>query len=107
MQPAGCSSPARLPCVSVELVRGPHPAWLERWILFEQALTKEAKEWVTVEDDEKEKEVPKVNSQPEVEHVTNFAMLARLHGLEESNLTNWIFEFGGRGGSCACDRRNA
>ena len=27
-------------------------------------------------------------------HVTNLAMLARLHGLEESNLMYWIFEFG-------------
>ena len=26
-------------------------------------------------------------------HVTNLALLARLHGLEESNLTHWIFEF--------------
>ena len=26
-------------------------------------------------------------------HVTNLAMLARLHGLEESNLMCWIFEF--------------
>ena len=26
--------------------------------------------------------------------VTNTAMLARLHGLEESNLMFWIFEFG-------------
>ena len=29
-----------------------------------------------------------------VGHVTNLAMLARLHGLEESNLMYWIFEFG-------------
>ena len=27
-------------------------------------------------------------------HVTNLAVLARLHGLEESNLMYWIFEFG-------------
>ena len=27
-------------------------------------------------------------------HVTNLAMLAGLHGLEESNLMYWIFEFG-------------
>ena len=30
--------------------------------------------------------------------VTNLAMLARLHGLEESNLMFWIFEFGEEGG---------
>ena len=29
-------------------------------------------------------------------HVTNLAMLSRLHCLEESNLTHWIFEFGRR-----------
>ena len=29
--------------------------------------------------------------------VTNLAMLARLHGLEESNLMYWIFEFGEEG----------
>ena len=27
-------------------------------------------------------------------HVTNLAVLVRLHGLEESNLMYWIFEFG-------------
>ena len=105
VQPASGSNPARLPCVPVEPVRGPHPAWLERWILFEQALAKEAQEWewVTVEDEEKEKVVLKVNSNLETEHVTNLAMLARLHGLEESNLMYWIFEFWGGGGSYACD----
>ena len=30
----------------------------------------------------------------DVGHVTNLAMLARLHDLEESNLMYWIFEFG-------------
>ena len=96
VQPASGSNLARLPFASIEPVRGPHPAWLGRWILFEQALAKEAQEWewVTVEDEEKEKVVPKVNSKPETEHVTNLAMLARLHRLEESNLMYWIFEFG-------------
>ena len=57
VQPASGSNPARLPCVLVEPVRGPRPAWLERRILVEQALAKEAQEWesVTVENEEKEK----------------------------------------------------
>ena len=38
--------------------------------------------------------VPKVNSKPETEHVTNLAMLARLDGLEEGNLMYWVSEFG-------------
>ena len=60
--------------------------------------------WVTVEDDEKEKEVPKVNSKPETEHVINLAMLARLHGLEEGNLMFWVFEYGEEEGlMCAID----
>ena len=69
------------------------PAWLERWILFEQALAKEAQEWewVKIVKEEKEKVV---NSKPETEHVTSLAMLARLHGLEESNLMFWVFEYG-------------
>ena len=53
VQPAGGSDPARLPCdatsgvaaTNFEPVGGPHPAWLERWIQFEEGLTKEAKEW--------------------------------------------------------------
>ena len=32
VQPAGGSDPARLPFASIEPVRGPHPAWLGRWI---------------------------------------------------------------------------
>ena len=91
VQPASGSNPARLPYVPIWPVRGPHPAWLERWILFEQALAKEAQEWecVTIENEE-------------TEHVTNLAMLARLHGLEESNLIFWVFEYGEEEGlSCA------
>ena len=70
-------------------------------------MVKEAQEWewVTVENEEKEKVVHKVNSKPETEHVTNLAMQARLHGLEESNLMYWIFEFGEEEGLHACDRR--
>ena len=49
--------------------------------------------------------MPNVNSKPETEHVTNLAMLARLHGLEESNLMNLVFEFGEEEGSYARDRR--
>ena len=53
--------------------------------MFEQALAKEAQEWEWVKIEKKEKEKV-VNSKPETEHVTNLAMLARLHGLEEDNL---------------------
>ena len=86
VQPASGSDPARLPCVAAEPVRGPHPAWLERWFEFEEGLTKEAKEWewVTVEDDEKEE--MRVDSKPEKEPVTDLVGLLRLHGLEESSL---------------------
>ena len=85
VQPASGSDPARLPFASIEPVGGPHPAWLERWIRFEQALAKEAQgwEWVQIEKDEKEELEKVVNSKPKAEHVTNLAMLARLHGLEE------------------------
>ena len=47
--PASGSDPARLPFASIEPVRGSHPAWLERWIKFEQALANEAQEWVWVQ----------------------------------------------------------
>ena len=40
VQPASGSNPPRLSYVPIEPVRGPHPAWLERWIKFEQALSK-------------------------------------------------------------------
>ena len=48
-------------------------------------------EWVKIEKEEKEKVV---KSTPETEHVTNLAMLVRLHGLEESNLMFWVLEYG-------------
>ena len=56
-------------------------------------MAKEAQEWewVKIETEEKEKVV---NSKPKTEHVTNLAMLARLHGLEESNLMFQVFEHG-------------
>ena len=45
-----------------------------------------------------------VNSKPKTEHVTNLAMLARLHGLEESSLMLWVFEHGEEEGlMCAID----
>ena len=93
VQPASGSNPARLPYVPIEPVRGPHLAWLERWILFEQALAKEAQEWDWGQIEKEEKENV-VNSKLETEHVTNLATLARLHGLEESNLMFWVFEYG-------------
>ena len=96
VQPASGSDPARLPFASIEPVRGPHPAWLERWIKFEQALAKEAQEWewVKIEKDEKEEQEIVVNSKPKAEHVTNLATLARLQCLEEENLMFWVFEYG-------------
>ena len=98
VQPASGSDPARLPVASIEPVSGPHPAWLERWIRFEQSLAKEARkwEWVQIEKDDQE-ELEKVgNSQPKpmAEHVTHLTMLARLHGLEEENLMFWVFGYG-------------
>ena len=60
-------------------------------------------EYVIPENEEEEKKVnEKVNSTnsegkvPE-DPVTSLAVLARLHGLEESNLMFWIFEFGEEG----------
>ena len=80
-------NPAWLPYV-FEPVSGPHPAWLERWFLAKEA---QEWEWVKIEKEEKEKVV---NSKPKTEHVTNLAILARLHGLEESNLMFCAFEYG-------------
>ena len=93
VQPASGSDPARPPFASFEPVS---PAWLERWIKFEQALSKEAQEWewVKIEKDEKEEQKKMVNSKPKAEHVTNLDMLARLHGLEEESLMFWVFEYG-------------
>ena len=73
VQPACGSNPARLPCVPVGPVRGPTLRGSSAGFLFEEALAKEAQEWewVTVENEEKEKVVPKVNSKPETEHVTD------------------------------------
>ena len=93
VQPASGSDPARLPFASIEPVRGPHLVWLQRWIMFEHALTKEAQQWEWVKI-EKEEQGQMVNSKPKAEHVTNLATLARLHGLEEENLMFWIFAYG-------------
>ena len=78
--PAGCSNPARLPFV-LEPGSGAHPAWLNHWFS-----TKKAQEWEWVEIEEEEEKEKVVNSKPKTEHVTNLGMLARLRGLEESNL---------------------
>ena len=96
----GCPLPPSSP------LEVPHPAWLERWIRFEQSLAKEAREWewVQIEKDEKEELEIVVNSKPKTEHVTNLAMLARLHGLEEENLMFWVFEYGEEEGTHAVDR---
>ena len=86
MQPASGSDP----CAAAR------PAWLGRWLRFEQSLAKEAREWewVQIEKDDQEEPEKEGNSQPKpmAEHVTNLATLARLHGLEEENF--WVFEFG-------------
>ena len=102
VQPACGPDPARLPfdatvgvaATDFEPASGPHPALVKRWIQFEEGLAKDVKEWewVTVEEDEKEEK--RLNSKPEKEHVTDLVGLSRLHGLEESSLMHWIFEFG-------------
>ena len=78
--------PARLPfdatvgvaATDIEPAGGPNPAWLERWVNFEEGLAIDSKEWewVSMEDEEEkeEKEEKRMNSEAsllEKEHVTD------------------------------------